>query len=113
MAREKMAYVAVISKLDSIEGKDRIFYASLKDLGWQCIVDASNKVGDKVVYCEIDSILPPLPEFEFLRKRCWSDKHQGHVIQGMKMCGLVLPISVLDGKWAPAKKRIISRLLLF
>jgi hypothetical protein len=100
MAREKMAYVATISKLDPIEGKDRILYASLENLGWQCIVDTSNKVGDKVVYCEIDSILPPKPEFEFLRKRCWSDKYQGHVIHGMKMSGLisyglVLPLSVL------------------
>jgi hypothetical protein len=108
MAREKMAYIATISKLDPIEGKDRILYASLENLGRQCIVDISNKVGDKVVYCEIDSILPPTPEFEFLRKRCWSDKYQGHVIQGMKMCGLisyglVLPVSVLDGKWVPAK----------
>jgi hypothetical protein len=108
MAREKMAYIATISKLDPIEGKDRILYASLENLGWQCIVDTSNKVGDKVVYCEIDSILPPEPEFEFLRKRCWSDKYQGHIIRGMKMCGLisyglVLPISILYGKWVPAQ----------
>jgi hypothetical protein len=110
MAREKMAYIATISKLDPIEGKDRIVYASLENLGWQCIVDTSNKVGDNVVYCEVDSILPPEPEFEFLRKRCWSDKYQGHVIQGMKMSGLVsyglvLPVSVLDGKWVPTKMK--------
>jgi hypothetical protein len=108
MARDKMAYVATISKLDPIEGKDRILYASLENLGWQCIVDASIKAGDKVVYCEIDSILPPAPEFEFLRKRCWSDKYQGYVIKGMKMSGLisyglVLPISVLYGKCVPAE----------
>jgi hypothetical protein len=108
MARNKIAYVATISKLDPIEGKERILYASLENLGWQCIVDTSNKVGDKVVYCEIDSILPPTPEFEFLRKRCWSEKYQGHIIQGMKMSGLisyglVLPISILDGKWVPEK----------
>jgi hypothetical protein len=103
MAREKMAYIATISKLDPIAGKDRIVYASLENLGWQCIVDISNKIGDKVVYCEIDSILPALPEFEFLRKRCWSDKYQGYVIKGMKMFGLtsyglVLPISILNDK---------------
>jgi hypothetical protein len=28
MAREKLAYVATISKLNPIEGKDRILYAS-------------------------------------------------------------------------------------
>jgi hypothetical protein len=108
MAREKMAYIATISKLDPIEGKDRIFYASLENLGWQCIVDTSNKVGDKVVYCEIDSILPAWPEFEFLRKRCWSDKYQGHVIKGMKMTGLisyglVLPVSILYERWVPLR----------
>jgi hypothetical protein len=108
MARKKMAYIATISKLDPIEGKDRILYASLENLGWQCIVDTSSKVGDKVVYCEIDSILPELPEFEFLRKRCWSEKYHGHVISGMKMSGLisyglVLPVSILNGKGVPTQ----------
>jgi hypothetical protein len=89
MAERKLAYIATISKLDKIPDKDRIVYASLRDLGWQVIVDASNHEGDKVVYVEIDSILPVRPEYEFLRKRCFSEKHNGFVISGMKMAGLV------------------------
>jgi hypothetical protein len=89
MAERKLAYVATISKLDKIPGKDRIVYASFKDLGWQVIVDTSLKVGDKVVYVEIDAILPVKPENEFLRKRCFSERLNGFVIGGMKMAGLV------------------------
>jgi len=89
MADRKMAYIATISQLDKIPDKDRIVYASLKDLGWQVIVDTSHNVGDKVVYVEIDSILPVKPEYEFLRKRCFSEKWNGFVIKGMKMAGLV------------------------
>ena len=89
MSDRKLAYIATISQLDKIPDKDRIVYASLKDLGWQVIVDTNNHVGDKVVYVEIDSVLPVKPEYEFLRKRCFSEKWNGFVIKGMKMAGLV------------------------
>ena len=89
MADRKLAYIATISQLDKIPDKDRIVYASLKDLGWQVIVDINNHVGDKVVYVEIDSVLPVKPEYEFLRKRCFSEKWNGFIIKGMKMAGLV------------------------
>jgi hypothetical protein len=89
MADRKLAYITTISQLDKIPDKDRIVYASFKDLGWQVIVDISNKAGDKVVYIEIDSILPVKPEYEFLRKRCFSEKWNGFVIKGMKMAGLI------------------------
>jgi len=94
----KLAYIATISQIDPIPEKDRIVYASLKDLGWQVIVDLSYKVGDKVVYVEIDSILPVKPEYEFLRKRCYSDKWNGFVIKGMKMSGVISYGLVLPAK---------------
>jgi hypothetical protein len=89
MGERKLAYITTISQLDKIPDKDRIVYASFRDLGWQVIVDTSNKIGDKVVYIEIDSILPVKPEYEFLRKRCFSEKWNGFIIKGMKMAGLV------------------------
>jgi len=89
MSDRKMAYIATISQLDKIPDKDRIVYASLKDLGWQVIAESTLNAGDKVVYVEIDSILPVKPEYEFLRKRCFSEKWNGFVIKGMKMAGLV------------------------
>src|SRR5262249_562896 len=37
-------------------------------LGWRVVVKKGEfRVGDRVVYCEIDSLLPIRPEFEFLR----------------------------------------------
>jgi hypothetical protein len=89
MGERRLAYITTISQLDKIPDKDKIVYASFKDLGWQVIVDTSNKVGDKVVYIEIDSILPVKPEYEFLRKRCFSEKWNGFIIKGMKMAGLI------------------------
>jgi RNA ligase (TIGR02306 family) len=89
MGERKLAYIAEIGRIDPIPGKDRIVYASLKNLGWQVITDVSHKVGDKVVYIEIDSVLPVKPEYEFLRKRCFSAKRYGFVIGGMRMAGLV------------------------
>jgi RNA ligase (TIGR02306 family) len=88
MAERKLAYIATISKIEKIEGKDRIVYASIADSLWQVIVDKSFKVGDRVVYVEIDSILPVKPEYEFLRKRCYSEKLGGFLIKGMRMAGL-------------------------
>jgi hypothetical protein len=97
MADRKLAYVVTISQIEKIPDKDRIVYASLKNLGWQVIIDTSYELGDKVVYVEIDSILPVKPEYEFLRKRCFSEKYNGFVIKGMRMAslvsyGLVIPI---------------------
>jgi hypothetical protein len=89
MSDRKLAYIATISQLDKIEGKDRIVYASLKDLGWQVIVDVNAKIGDKIVYVEVDSILPVKPEYEFLRKRCFSEKCDGFIIRGMRMANLI------------------------
>ncbi|MDR1469718.1 MAG: hypothetical protein LBT00_10540 [Spirochaetaceae bacterium] len=84
-----LAYIATIARLDKIPDKDRIVYASFKNLGWQVIVDTAHQVGDKVVYIEIDAILPVKPEYEFLRKRCYSERWEGFVIKGMKMAGLI------------------------
>lgn len=66
--------------------------------GWQCVVkkDENIKVGDLVIYIEIDSVVPERPEFEFLRVRKFrvrTIKLKGQVSQG-----LVLPLSYLGKK---------------
>ena len=102
--------LAVISKIQSItpiEGKDRIVLAKVEN--YDTIIQKDEfKVGDTVIYVFYDSILPDKPEFEFLRKRCWSEKWQGHRIRPMKMGGvvsegLVLPMSVLPERKKPYK----------
>lgn len=55
--------------------------------------DEGFNVGDKVIYIEIDSIVPKRPEFEFLADR----KYRVRTIKLRKQVsqGLVLPLSLL------------------
>lgn len=77
----KLASIQTISALYPINGKDRIVLAQIN--GWQVIVQkADYKVGDKCIFCEIDSVLPPKEEFEFL-------KSGNYRIKTMKMGGVI------------------------
>lgn len=64
----------------------------MKNLGWQVIVQREQcKIGDLVVYCEIDSVLPNKPEFEFLKdKRIRTMK-----MSGVRSEGICFPLSIL------------------
>lgn len=94
-----LAIISTIKSITPIEGKDRIVLANVEN--YNCIIAKEEfKEGDKVVYIFYDAILPEKPEFEFLRKRCWSEKYKGFRIRPMKLGGiisegLVLPLSVL------------------
>jgi RNA ligase (TIGR02306 family) len=85
----KLATVQRISELRPIEGADKIEVA--KVLGWYVVVQKGlHKVGDIVVYIEIDSILPATPQFE------WMGKHQYRVrtirLRGQISQGIILPL---------------------
>lgn len=88
----KLAHIETIEWIRPIEGKDRIALAGV--LGWTVIIQKSEyQVGDQCVFCEIDSVLPEKPEFEFLRKKNFR-------IRTMKMAGVLsqgicFPLSVL------------------
>lgn len=83
----KLASIQRIINLEPVEGKNRIEVATI--LGWTVIVQKGQfKIGDLCIYIEYDSILPERKEFEFLRKRCYSDKYKGHRIKCMKMAGI-------------------------
>lgn len=97
----KLATIQEITSLSPIEGADRIELATV--LGWQVIVQKGEfKVGDKTVYCEIDSILPEKSEFEFLRPRKFrirTIKLKGQISQG-----ICFPLSILpSGKYPVGK----------
>jgi len=88
-----LATIRKIKGLQSIPNADRIEVALID--GWEVVVNKSDgfKVGDLVVYIEIDSVLPDKPEFEFMRKykfRVKTIKLRGQVSQG-----LVLPLDIL------------------
>lgn len=98
----KLASVRKIYDLRLIEGADNIELAIVD--GWQVVVakNVEHKVGDFIVYCEIDSFLPIKEEFEFLRKSSYrkSSEAEGFRLRTVKMRGqisqgLILPISVL------------------
>ena len=99
----KLASIKRISKLEPIEGADKIELAHVG--GWKVVVakDVGHKVGDLVVYCEIDSFLPVKPEFEFLRKTSYKKMmdQEGFRLKTIKLRGqvsqgLVLPIRELQ-----------------
>jgi RNA ligase (TIGR02306 family) len=89
----KLASVQRIVSLTPIEGADKIVKASV--LGWELVVAVKDnfKVGDLCVFCEVDSIMPDKPEFEFLRERKFrikTIKLKGQVSQG-----ICFPISIV------------------
>lgn len=100
----KLASIQKIINIESIEGANNIEKVTI--LGWQCVVNKGDfKIGDLVVYCEIDSVLPELPEFEFLRERCFVNNTvvKGFRIRTIKLRktisqGICFPISILNGK---------------
>lgn len=83
-----MAYVVEVTETLSIEGKDRIQIVKNGQNGYSVIGSKSIKVGDKLIYIEVDSILPEVPAFEFLRKRCYKEALHGFLIKNMKMNGI-------------------------
>jgi RNA ligase (TIGR02306 family) len=88
----KLASIQKIRALEPIEGADAIEKAAV--LGWQLVVKKGEfKVGDLAVYCEIDSLMPDRPEFEFLRPRKMRIKTirlRGEISQG-----ICFPLSIL------------------
>jgi tRNA-binding EMAP/Myf-like protein len=90
----KLASIQRIVSLSPIEGADRIQKCVV--LGWELVVAVKDNfnVGDLVVYCEVDSILPDKPEFEFLRERKFrikTIKLKGQVSQGICFSLSILP----------------------
>ena len=83
-----MAYVVEVTETLPIEGKDRIQIIKNGQNGYSVIGSKNIKVGDKLIYIEVDAILPEVPAFEFLRKRCYKPNLNGFLIKNMKMNGI-------------------------
>src|ERR1700744_3519324 len=88
----KLASIQMIRSLEPIEGADAIEKATV--LGWQLVVKKGEfRVGDLCIYCEIDSVMPDRPEFEFLRPRGMRIKTIR--LRGQVSQGICLPVSIL------------------
>ena len=91
MAR-KLAHIEKIDWIKPIKGKDRIVLAGV--LGWTVIVQkADYNEGDKCVFCEIDSVFPERPEYEFLRSKKFRIKTMK--MSGCLSQGICFPLSIL------------------
>jgi len=100
----KLASVQRIVAIEPIEGADRIVKADV--LGWHCVTQKDNnfKVGDLVVYHEIDSLLPlDKPAYSFLKDpnkpndtnyRLRTKRFKKQIAQG-----LILPLDVVIPDW--------------
>ena len=101
-----MSKPATLQKILNIEkhpNADALDIATI--LGWQCVVKKDQfKIGELVVYVEVDSFLPMRPEFDFLQKNCYKkleDGTEGYRIKNVKLRGqlsqgLVFPVTILD-----------------
>ena len=93
----KLASIQRIKALEPIENADAIEIARV--LGWQLIVKKGEFLpGDLAVYCEIDSLMPEKPEFEFLKprgKRIRTIRLRGQISQG-----ICFPLSILPDGFA-------------
>lgn len=88
----KLASIQRILDLKPIEGADLIEKATV--LGWELVVKKGEfQVGDLVVYCEIDSILPDKPEFEFLKPRGF--RIRTIRLKGQVSQGICFPLSII------------------
>ncbi len=111
----KLASIQRITNIQPIDRADAIEVASV--LGWKVVVKKSEfKVGDLAVFCEIDSILPPKEEFEFLKSKKYrirTIRLRSQLSQGICFPLAILPnINVKEGddvteileiiKWEPA-----------
>jgi hypothetical protein len=81
----KLVHVEKIEWIKDIKDADNIQLYGV--LGWQCVGKKNEfKVGEKVAYIEIDSVMPELPEYEFLRTRNFrirTIKLKGEISQGL------------------------------
>jgi hypothetical protein len=81
----KLAHIELIESLKPIVGADKIEVATV--LGWECVVKKDEfKVGDKIIYIEVDSVMPQKSEFEFLKSRNYrirTIKLKGQISQGL------------------------------
>ncbi len=101
---ERLATIRIVKRLDSIPNADRIELAFVD--GWQTVVPKGKLYPwDKVVFIEVDSIVPELKPFSFLG----SDRRiKTHVFKNTLSQGLAIPVADLAEDLANAGIRDIQ-----
>ena len=104
----KLASIRMIDEVKVHPNADALELAVIG--GWQCVVKKGEFVsGDLCVYFEVDSVLPCLPEYEFLRKGCyrsasWLPNGEGFRLKTIKLRGkisqgLALHLESINAQW--------------
>lgn len=104
----ELVTIQTIKEVLPIEGADAIELITFEDVAWRCVAKKGEFViGDKALYFEIDSLLPQIPQFEFLAARgtkkmtIGNTVYEGYRLKTIKLRGqisqgLALPISAFD-----------------
>lgn len=110
----KLVRIEKILDIQPIKGADRIEVATVKN--WKVVVKKDEfKIGQEIVYFEIDSFLPIREEFEFLRKSSYkkmADDSVGFKIRTAKFKnqisqGLIMPLNILYSDYIIKNKKTI------
>ncbi len=98
----QLASIQKIIAIEPIKGADAI--EKVQVLGWELVVKKGEyRLGDLCIYCEIDSLLPEKPEFEFLSARKFrirTIRLKGQISQGICFPLSFLPkdFEILEGR---------------
>ena len=106
----KLASIQSVTSIEPIENADAI--ERIRILGWWVVVKKGEfRLGDRVIYCEIDSLMPERPEFKFLRASSYKSaiEEAGQVVQrpgfrirtvklrGQVSQGICFPLTIMPG----------------
>ena len=94
----KLATIQTIKAISPIPEADKIEVATMNSVGWQVVVrKAEFQVGSKVVYVEIDSMLPNVEWSKFLDKKNDGKPIRLRTVKLKKQIsqGIIFPVSIL------------------
>ena len=105
-----LASIVSVRTVWALTGKDRVQGCNFNENNFEAMVGKEIQPSDKVAYIQEGSILPIMPCWEFLRKRCFRESLNGFLIKPQKFCdikswGLVVSLNDL-----PLDKKVIDKL---
>lgn len=83
-----LASVVTVAKTWPLEGKDKVQGASFRENGYEVMIGKDVQVGDLMVFIQEGAILPEIPHWEFLRKKCYKADANGFLIKPMKFASI-------------------------
>ncbi|GHV95197.1 hypothetical protein AGMMS50293_15170 [Spirochaetia bacterium] len=100
-----MAKIVTVKSVEAIPDKDRIQRLTFCENGYTVIGDKGIEQGQRLVFVEVDSLLPLRPEFEFLRARCYHEKSNRFLIKPLRMGGSISMGIVFKTDILPERKK--------